>query len=253
MNGLHQLFVWFNDPMNWRGSSGILARLVEHLTLWAWAMAGSTLIGVGGGLALGRSRRRGTLAVNAANIGRAIPSFAVLVLGVIWLGLGNTPVEIALVLLAVPPIFTFTFTAVRQVDPATVESARGMGMTEGRILRSVQVPLALPLILSGIRLASAAVLATATLAALVGGGGLGRFVVDGFAVRDFAQVGAGVVLVVGLVLINETAFAWLTRVAVSPGLRRTPVGRTGRGHRFGTARRWRPMRTPELDTSSVSS
>jgi osmoprotectant transport system permease protein len=252
MNGLHHLVVWFNDPMNWRGSDGILARLAEHLTLWAWAMVGSVLVGVGGGLALGRSRRRGTLAVNVANIGRAIPSFAVLVLGVIWLGLGNTPVEIALILLAVPPIFTFTFTGIRQVDAATVESARGMGMTEGRILRSVQVPLALPLILSGIRLASATVLATATLAALVGGGGLGRFVVDGFAVRDFAEVGAGVVLVVGLVLVNEMAFAWLTRVAVSPGLRRPAVGRSARGHRFGTARRWRPMRA-EVDDSTVSS
>ena len=105
--------------------------------------------------------------MNVANIGRAIPSFAVLVLGVIWFGLGNTPVIIALVLLAVPPIFTFTFTGVRQVDPATVESARGMGMTEARILRSVQVPLALPLILNGIRLSSAAVLATVPLAALV--------------------------------------------------------------------------------------
>ncbi len=253
MSGLHHLVVWFNDPLNWRGSNGILARLVEHLTLWAWAMAGSIVVGVGGGLALGRSRRRGTLAVNAANIGRAIPSFAVLVLGVIWLGLGNTPVEIALVLLAVPPIFTFTFTGVRQVDAATVESARGMGMTEGRILRSVQVPLALPLILSGVRLASAAVLATATLAALVGGGGLGRFVVDGFAVRDFAQVGAGVVLVVGLVLINELAFAWLVRVAVSPGLRRAAVGRSGRGHRFGTARRWRPMRVDAVGGTTISS
>ena len=124
-----------------------------------------------------------------ANIGRAIPSFAVIVIGVIWFGLGNMPVVLALVLLAVPPIFTFTFTGVREVDAATVESARGMGMTEGRILRSVQVPLALPLILNGIRLSSAAVIATAPLAAIVASGGLGRYIVDGFAIRDFAEVG----------------------------------------------------------------
>jgi osmoprotectant transport system permease protein len=123
------------------------------------------------------------------------------------------------VLLAVPPIFTFTFTAVRQVDSATVEAARGMGMTEGRILRAVQVPLALPLILNGIRLSSAAVLATVPLAAVVSSGGLGRYVIDGFATRDYAEVGAGVVLVVVLVLINELVFAGLTRLAAG-GTRR---------------------------------
>ena len=148
-----------------------------------------------------------------------------IVVGVIWLGLGNTPVVIALVLLAVPPIFTFTFTAVRQVDPATVESARGMGMREARILGSVQIPLSLPLMLNGVRLGSAAVLATAPLAALVGGGGLGRYVIDGFAIRDYAQVGAGVTLVVGLVITNEVLFAALTR-AVFPGARPPKTVRT---------------------------
>ena len=118
-------------------------------------------------------------------------------------------------LLAVPPIFTFTFTGVREVDAATVESARGMGMTEARILRSVQVPLALPLILNGIRLSSAAVIATAPLAAIVGSGGLGRYIVDGFAIRDFAEVGAGVTLVVGLVLLNELLFSRLMRTVSS--------------------------------------
>ena len=102
-----------------------------------------------------------------------------------------------------------------------VESARGMGMTKARVLRSVQVPLAMPLILNGIRLSSAAVIATAPLAALVGGGGLGRYVVDGFAIRDYTEVGAGVVLVVALVLLNEMVFAVLTRRASrGVGLRR---------------------------------
>jgi osmoprotectant transport system permease protein len=216
MNALHQLFVWFNDPANWQGGNGVPQRVLEHLSLWAWSMVIAGAIGVPGGLLLGRSTRSGTVTINIANIGRAIPSFAVIVIGVIWLGLGNTPVVIALVLLAVPPIFTFTFTGVREVDPATVESARGMGMTEGRILRSVQVPLAMPLILNGIRLSSAAVLATVPLAALVGSGGLGRYVIDGFAIRDYAEVGAGVTLVVVLVVLNELLFAWLGRVT-TPG------------------------------------
>jgi len=221
MNGLHHLFTWFNDPANWQGSDGIPTRVVEHLVLWAKAMTIAVAIAVPGGLLLGRSRRSGVFTVNVANVGRAIPSFAVLVVGVIWFGLSDTPVVIALVLLAIPPMFTFTFTGVRGVDRATVESARGMGMTEPRVLRSVQVPLASPLILNGIRLSSTAVLATAPLAALIGSGGLGRYVVDGFAVQDYAQVGAGVVLVVALVLLNEVLFAALIA-------RSTPGPRTRR-------------------------
>ena len=210
---MHDLIVWFNDPVNWHGTNGVPQRVEELLWVWAWAMAIALLIAVPGGLLVGRSKRSGVLTANVANIGRAIPTFAVLVLGVIWLGLGNLPVIIALVLLAIPPMFTFTLTAIRQVDPATVESARGMGMTEPRVLRAVQVPLALPLMLNGIRLSSAAVIATAPLAALVGGGGLGRYVVDGFAIRDYTLVGAGVVLVVVLVMLNELVFALLTRAA----------------------------------------
>jgi osmoprotectant transport system permease protein len=226
MTALHQIIVWFNDPANWQGSNGVPRRVYELLWVWAWAMAVAMAIAIPAGLLLGRSRHSGVLTTNVANIGRAIPTFAVLVLGVIWLGLGNLPVMIALTLLALPPMFTFTLTAIRQVDPATVDSARGMGMTEGRILRTVQVPLALPLILNGIRLSSAAVIATAPLAALIGGGGLGRYVVDGFAIRDYTLVEAGVVLVVGLVLLNELVFAGPVRFrsgCSSPRVARSPV------------------------------
>jgi osmoprotectant transport system permease protein len=221
MSGLHHLLVWFNDPANWSGTNGIPHRVTEHLVLWAKAMVIAVAIAVPGGLLLGRSRRSGTFTVNVANIGRAIPSFAVLVIGVIWFGLSDIPVVIALVLLAIPPIFTFTFTGVRQVDRGVVESARGMGMSEPRVLRSVLVPLASPLILNGIRLSSAAVLATVPLAALIGSGGLGRYVIDGFAVQNYAEVGAGVVITVTLVLLNEVLFAALiARVTPGPRTRR---------------------------------
>jgi osmoprotectant transport system permease protein len=216
MSGLHHLFTWFNDPANWHGVNGVPIRVTEHLTLWVKAMVIAVAIAVPGGLLLGRSRRSGVVTLNVANIGRAIPSFAVLVVGVIWFGLSDTPVVIALVLLAIPPMFTFTFTGLRQVDRGVVESARGMGMTEARLLRSVQVPLASPLILNGIRLSSTAVLATAPLAAVIGSGGLGRYVIDGFAVRDYAEVGAGVVIVIALVVLNELLFAALIAWA-TPG------------------------------------
>jgi len=220
VNFLHEVFVWFNDPLNWQGTNGIAHRLLEHLALALAALVIACVIAVPAGLLLGRSRRKGSVAVNVANVGRAIPSFAILALGVIWIGIGYRPALIALVLLALPPIFVFTFTAVRQVDPATVEAARGMGMTEASVLRKVQLPIALPLMLDGIRLSAAAVIATTTLAALVGWGGLGRYIVDGFAVRDFVQVFAGVVLVAGMVLVSEAIFTLLLRFAVSPGIRR---------------------------------
>lgn len=219
MTFLHDLFVWFNDPLNWSGTDGVPRRVFEHLVLSIGALLIACAVALPSGALLGRSRFKGTVLINVANIGRSVPSFAVLVLGVIWLGLGTSPTMIALVLLAIPPIFVLTFTAVRQVDPAVVDSARGMGMTKGRLLRRVQLPVARPLIINGVRLASAAVIATATLSALVGGGGLGRFVVDGFSVRNFAEVTAGTLLVVGLVLLSEGFFVLLERLTVSPGLR----------------------------------
>jgi osmoprotectant transport system permease protein len=216
---LRDVVVWFNDPLNWRGTSGVPNRVWEHLQLTLSAMVIACLLALPAGIALGRSRRKGSVAVNVANIGRAIPSFAVIALGVIWLGIGFRPALIALVLLAVPPIFTLTFTAVREVDPAAIDAARGMGMTEGRVLRRVQLPMARPLMLNGVRLSTAAVIATATLAALVGWGGLGRYIVDGFSTRDFVEVFVGVVLVAGLVILSEALFALVLRLTVSPGIR----------------------------------
>jgi osmoprotectant transport system permease protein len=218
---LGDVWTWFNDPLNWRGAEGVPVRMWEHLQLSLGSLLLACLLAVPAGLAVGRSRRKGTLALNLANIGRAIPSFAVISLGVIWIGIGWEPALLALVLLGVPPIFTLTFSAVREVDPAVVDAARGMGMRERRLLRDVQVPLALPLVLDGIRLSAAAILATATLAALVGWGGLGRYITHGFAVRDYAEVFAGVVLVAAMVVVSEAAFTALTRLTVSPGLLRT--------------------------------
>jgi osmoprotectant transport system permease protein len=220
VTALHQLIVWFNDPANWQGTDGVRHRVFELLVVWAWTMAVSVSIAVPSGLLLGRTKRSGVLTSNVANIGRAIPTFAVLVVGAIWLGFGNLPVVLALVLLALPPMFTFTLTAIRQVDPATVESARGMGMSEPRILRGVQLPLALPLILNGIRLSSAAVIATAPLAALVAGGGPGRFIVDGFATQDYTLVRVGVLTVITLVIVNEIVFGVLVRASTTGPRRR---------------------------------
>ena len=138
--------------------------------------------------------RGGTLAINVANVGRAVPSFALLVLGFqllgrhLLFGLGALPAYFALVALAIPPMVTNTFVGMREVDPDVREAARGMGMTGGQMLRRVEMPLAVPLIMAGIRTAGVQVVATATLAAVVGWGGLGRFIVDGFGQQDYVQL-----------------------------------------------------------------
>ena len=219
MNFLRDVLVWFNDPLNWRGADGVPNRVFEHLVLTFSALAIACLLALPAGIALGRSRRKGSVAINIANIGRAIPSFAVIALGVIWLGIGFRPALIAMVLLAVPPIFTLTFTAVREVDQATVDAARGMGMTEGRLLRRVQLPIARPLMLNGIRLSTAAIIATATLAALVGWGGLGRYIVDGQSVQDNVTVVAGAVVVALLSILTELGLGAVQKAV-------TPRGRT---------------------------
>jgi osmoprotectant transport system permease protein len=216
---LGDVVVWFNDPLNWRGADGIPHRVVEHLLLALGALALAALAALPLAAWLGHRRRGGAVVANIANIGRAVPSIAVLVIGVIWLGGDYAPALVTLTLLALPPIFTLTYTAVRDVDPAVVDSARGMGIGGGRLLHRVELPVAWPLILAGLRLSAAAVLATATIAALPGGGGLGRYIVHGFAVRDYAEVFAGTLLVVGLVVAAEAVFAALGRWTVSPGLR----------------------------------
>lgn len=213
---------WFADPLNWSGPTSVPVRLLEHLRLSAIPMLIATLVALPLGLFVGHTRRLELLVVSTANIGRAIPSFAVLVIFVMLMGLGDGPIIIALTLLAIPPILTNTYVGIQQVDADSVESARGMGMTGRQILGRIEIPLAVPVIIAGLRTAAVTVVATATLAALVGGGGLGRIIVDGLAVRDLPQVFAGAVLVALLAITVEGAFAFLQRL-VAP--RTTSSGR----------------------------
>jgi osmoprotectant transport system permease protein len=183
------------------------------------------LIALPVGLVLGHLHRGGFVAVNLANIGRAVPSFALLVLAYFVFGLGPEPAFVALVALAVPPIVTNTYVGVAEVDPDTREVAIAMGMTGGQVLRRVELPLALPLVMAGVRTAGVQVVATATLAAVIAWGGLGRYIIDGFAQQDLVKVFAGAVLVATLSILVEVALAGLQRWAVSPGLtgRRRPT------------------------------
>lgn len=214
-----QVVEWFADPLHWEGSFGIPARLIEHVAMSAVAVAIAAVIGLPAGLYIGHRRRFEFLVVSVLNFGRAIPSFGLLFLFVLVFGIGlsypaplRPSILFALVLLAIPPILTNTYVGVQSVDADTLEAARGMGMTEWQVLTKLEIPLGAPLILAGLRTASVQVVATATLAAVVAGGGLGRFILDGFATRDFPQIFGGALLVALLAIVTEGAFSLLERV-----------------------------------------
>jgi len=213
------VIAWFLDPANWSGSGGIPSRTIEHLELSGLAVVVAALIAIPAGLFIGHTGRGAVATVAVGNLGRAVPSYAMLVIFVPILHIGFTNALAALVLLAIPPILTNTYAAMQGVDRDMVEAGRGMGMTELELLRRVEVPLALPVIIAGLRVAAVAVVATATLWALVGGGAVGRVIVDGFALRDQPQLVGGAILVAVLAVITERAFSLLERIAVSPGLR----------------------------------
>jgi osmoprotectant transport system permease protein len=220
---------WLTDPAHWSGPDGIPQRLVEHLWYSALALVLAALIAIPAGLAIGHTGRGRFLVVNLAGAARAIPSLGLLYLMVLWLFpklSGDKafliPSLIVLVVLAIPPVMAGAYAGVEGVDPAARDAAKGMGMTGFEVLRKVEVPCALPLVFSGLRSAALQVIATATIAAVAGLGGLGRFLIDGQKVLDYPQMASGALLVALLALVVDLLFALVQRYAVSPGL-------TGRG------------------------
>jgi len=214
---------WFADPEHWQGSHGIPVRILEHVELSGLAVAVALLIAAPIALYLGHTGRGGFIAINVANIGRALPSLALLAFGLViaialGLGLGFWPTMFALVPLAIPPIVTNVYVAIREVDADIVDAARGMGFSEGDILRRIEIPLGMPLMLAGIRTAAVNVVATATLGALVAGGALGRFIVDGLALREFDQLVAGAILVAVLSVATNLGFEGLERASAPAGM-----------------------------------
>jgi osmoprotectant transport system permease protein len=222
---IDKLGAWLGDPTHWTGPDGMLTRTLEHLALSGFCVSLAILIALPIGLWIGHTGRGAVFAIRASNIGQALPTLGVI--GIVWpltaniepYGFDLIPSVIALTALAIPPIVTSTYAGLRQVDPEAIEAGRGMGMRELQLLRLIEVPLALPSILAGLRIAAVQVVATATLAAVLGAGGLGRLIIDGIAQQDDAQLFMGAVLVAGLAILTELAFAALQRIAVSPGLR----------------------------------
>ncbi|MFF8657280.1 ABC transporter permease [Streptomyces huasconensis] len=215
MRTLADAWAWLADSAHWAGDDGIWHRLTQHLVLTVVCLVISCLIALPVALVLGHLGKGGALAVNISNVGRAVPTFAVLVLLLLtplgrW---GDGPTVVALVLFAVPPLLTNAYVGMRGVDRDVVRAARGMGMTGRQMLWRVELPLALPLVLSGVRLAAVQLVATATIAALAGGGGLGRIITAGFNLASTPQVVAGAVLVALFALLVEGVFEVAERIA----------------------------------------
>lgn len=215
MNTLTDAWAWLTDPAHWSGPDGVWHRLAQHLVLTVVCLIISCLIALPVALVLGHLGKGGALAVNISNIGRAVPTFAVLVLLLLTpLGkYGEGPTVVALVLFAVPPLLTNAYVGMREVDRDVVRAARGMGMTGRQMLCHVELPLALPMVLNGVRIAAVQLVATATIAALAGGGGLGRIITAGFNLASTPQVVAGAVLVAVFALIVEGIFEIVERLA----------------------------------------
>lgn len=238
MHFLRQVFDWFADSDNWFGGDGLVHLLRQHLQVSAASLVVATVIALPVGLALGHFRRGGAFAINVANAGRALPTYAVLVLAVTVFGLsgpraftwaGSGATFIALVLLGMPPILTNTYVGMLEVDRELVDAARGVGMRGFQVLLGVELPVALPLVMAGIRTAALGVVATATLASWTGYDTLGTPINVGIAVRDNVRVFAGALVVAVLALLVEIGLAGAQRLLVSPGLASADPVRSGLG------------------------
>jgi osmoprotectant transport system permease protein len=217
---LIQVVHWFANPAHWHGPDGIPNRVGEHVLMSVVATLAAIAIALPIGLVLGHYGRGGGIAINISNIGRAIPSFALLVLFLQLTGLGAIPAFLALVVLAIPPIVTNGYVGMRNVDQGLLDAAKGIGMRADQILLKVELPTAVPVVMAGVRTAGVQVVATATLAAIVSWGGLGRFIVDGLNNLDYAEVFAGALMVAVLAGIAEILLALLEYVLTPVGLRR---------------------------------
>jgi len=213
MSVVNDTVEWLTDSVHWSGDDGIPHRLLEHVGYTAETIVIAAVIAIPLGFWIGHTGRFRSVAVGLTGAMRALPTLGLLTLIALYLGIGLTPPLIALVVLAIPPLLAGAYAGVESVDPQTVDAARAMGFTEWQILTRVEIPLGLAIIIGGVRSAVLQVVATATVAAYVGLGGLGRYLIDGQAVSDYPQMAGGSVLVVALALVLDGFFAALQGLA----------------------------------------
>jgi osmoprotectant transport system permease protein len=210
---------WLRAPQQWHGASGIPDRILQHLGYSAVSLLIAALIAVPLGIFIGHTGRGTVVVVNVANAWRSIPTLGLVVIAVIELGFSPLAWLIPLVVLAVPPILVNTCEGVAGVDPDLKDAAAGMGMTPWQLVRKVELPVALPLIILGLRTGAIFVVATATIVAYIGNGGLGRYIIDGLATLNYGEAAGGAALVVVLALAVQVFFVIVRFLVVPAGLR----------------------------------
>lgn len=239
MNFFLDAFAWLFAPQRLDPVNGIAARVGEHVVYTILSLVIASAIAIPAGYVIGHTGRGREFAVAMSGAARALPSLGLITILALGLGLGLTPALIVFVVLAMPSVLAGAYAGLESVDPRTVDAARAVGMTEWQILTKVEIPLGLPLLIGGIRNGALQVVATATLAAYVGLGGLGRYIFHGLAVRDFSEMLGGAILVTVLALALDGVFALLSRAVVPHGVARRSLPHP----------RARPPRTPAPSTS----
>lgn len=220
MRFFSEAFRWISDAAHWPGANGIGARLAEHFAYSVVAVVIACVVALPVGWAVGHTRRGRGLAVMASSAGRALPTLGLVTLLGVLLGIGLVGPMVAFVVLAIPSVLAGAYTGVESADRLATDAARASGMTEWQVLTRVELPLGAPLLIGGIRSAFLQVIATATLAAYVGAGGLGRYLFLGLKTQDYPLMLAGSLLVVALALVCDVGFALVQRLATPAGIRR---------------------------------
>lgn len=218
MNVVQQTWDWFADPASWSGSGGIWIRLVEHLGYTGLVLGIAVVVAVPVGLWLGHTRRGGNVVLGLTGALRSLPTLGILTLFALWIGIGLTAPVLALVILAIAPLLANAYAGIAAVDPNVVDAARAQGMKEWQILVRVEIPNAVPVLFGGIRNATLQIVATVTVMAYIDLGGLGRFLIDGLAVRDYSRMVASMLLAAVLALVLDGILALVQRMLTSPGL-----------------------------------
>lgn len=244
MNFFLEAFAFIADPANLFGAKGIIPRLLDHLLYTGLSMAIAMAIGIPLGLLIGHTRKGRNIVVAVTSSFRALPTFGFLLFIILFTGLGLWPLVWVLVILAVPPLLAGAYSGLDAISRSTVDAARAIGMTEWQILRKVEFPLALPLILGGVRSAALQVIATATIAAYVGLGGLGRFLIEGLALRDYTLAIVGAILVAALAIVVDGLLALIQRLVVPRGVSRGMARTT-------STRPRRPTRLPAMTVAPI--
>jgi len=218
VNFFVEAFAWLADPVHWVGADGIPTRLGQHLWYSALSVVIASVIAIPVGYLIGHTGRGRSIAVSISGGARALPSFGVITLIALSVGIGLTAPIVSFVILAIPSVLAGAYSGFEAVDRKTVDAARAVGMTEWQIMAKVEMPLGLPLLIGGIRSAVLQVVATATLATFVGAGGLGSYIITGLRANDYPKMLAGSVLVIALAVALEVVFSIVQRLVVPAGV-----------------------------------